>query len=162
MKVGHWWCQSCLEKRLLGLGIVLIPVECFMRWLHNSTDCMKNSCGDWLQAKLYKQSFLSSSGYKKYRLQLLFDWRSFDATWYWVILIDTSKLLSTDTQPLTGIVAIVVVCRQWNTCRNLVLPLYCLHSLLQSHPVCALFVWQANASKKHQSMTNSTVDNDWN
>ena len=44
--------------------------------------------------------FYFLSGYKKYWLQLSFDWRSFSTTWYWVISIDTFDSIPTDTQPL--------------------------------------------------------------
>lgn len=32
-------------------------------------------------------------------MQVSFDWRSFHATWYWVIVVDVLKVSSTDTQP---------------------------------------------------------------
>ena len=32
-------------------------------------------------------------------MQVSFDWRSFDTTRYWVVSVETLKLLSTDTQP---------------------------------------------------------------
>ena len=38
-------------------------------------------------------------GFKKDGLQVSFDRRRFDTTWYRFISVDTLKLLSTDTQP---------------------------------------------------------------
>lgn len=32
-------------------------------------------------------------------MQVSFDWRSFHATWYWVIVVDVFKVSSTGTQP---------------------------------------------------------------
>lgn len=43
--------------------------------------------------------FFSRSGYRNDRMQVSVAWTSFSTAWYWVILVNTLKIWSTDTQP---------------------------------------------------------------